>query len=229
MIPTGLVAAAGPWSYLVVFALIAGETSAFIGVIFPGETLVLLAAALAGRGVLDPVLLAGTVVGAAIAGDTIGFALGHWFEQRSGADRPRPRPRAGRGVGRARDLLRRRGGAAVFIGRFIGFVRSFVPFTAGAVGMRYRRFLPYSASAALVWGVGNVLAGYFLGSSAERLVRAAGIAGAAVAAAVAVAVFLLLRHRRGTANGRPGRHMSTPRPNPSSLEPAAPEPEAVRS
>jgi membrane protein DedA with SNARE-associated domain len=67
---------------------------------------------------------------------------------------------------------------------------------AGAIGMPYRRFLPYSAAASVVWGIGNFLAGYLLGSSAELLLRKAGTAGAAVVAAVALTVLLLLRIRR---------------------------------
>jgi membrane-associated protein len=196
VIPTGLVEAAGPWSYVVLFVLTAGETGAFIGLILPGETLILFAAALAGRGALDPFLLAAAVVGGGAAGDSIGFALGHRYEHRPGAERMRRRIRSGGRVGRARDLLLRRGGPAVFVGRFIGFVRSFLPFTAGAIGMPYRRFLPYSAAASVVWGIGNVLAGYFLGSSAERLLRTAGTAGAAAVAAVALIALLLVRIRR---------------------------------
>jgi membrane-associated protein len=196
VIPSHLVEAAGVWSYVLVFALTAGETSAFIGIVLPGETLIVLAAALAGQGLLDPVVLTAAVVAGGITGDSVGYAFGHWYEHRPGGQWLRRRISPGTRTGRARDFLVRRGGAAVFMGRFVGFVRSFLPFAAGALGMPYRRFLPYSAVASLIWGTGSVLAGYFLGSSAERLLRAVGVAGAAgLAAAVAVAAGLLLVRR----------------------------------
>ncbi|WP_326731551.1 DedA family protein [Streptomyces phaeochromogenes] len=196
MIPTEFVEAAGLWTYVLVFAITAGETSAFIGLLLPGETLILLAAALAGRGDLDPVLLTAAVIGGGITGDSLGYALGHWYEHRPSSERLRRRIRPGGGIDRAQDFLLRRGGAAVFTGRFIGFVRSFLPFAAGAVGMPFRRFFLYSSAASVLWGTANVLAGYFLGASAEKLIRTAGVAGAGAAAAVTLVVLLVVRIRR---------------------------------
>ncbi len=184
--PTAIVEAAGFWSYAVVFLLTAAETSAFFGVFMPGESLILVAGALAGRGDLDPVALAAVVVCAAILGDSAGYALGRWYERRPGGGRMRQR------TARARDFLQRRGGPAVFAGRFIGFVRSFLPFAAGGAGLPYRRFLPYSAVAAVLWGVGNVAAGYYLGPSVEQLIRTVGAVGAAVVAAVVLVVVFVL-------------------------------------
>ncbi|MER5912996.1 DedA family protein [Streptomyces sp. NPDC001982] len=196
-----LIETAGAWSYVVVFAVVAGETSAFIGLILPGETLILLAAALAERGELNPYLLTLAVIGGGIAGDSLGYALGHWFEHRPSAERLRRRiPARGR-IDRSRAFLRSRGGTAVFTGRLVGFIRSFLPFAAGAAGMPYRPFLLYSTAASVVWGTGNVLAGYFLGSSAERILRTAGLAGVAAAAAAVLAV--LWMRRRGTGLPRP--------------------------
>ncbi|KOU66891.1 hypothetical protein ADK57_18225 [Streptomyces sp. MMG1533] len=71
-----LIEAAGWWSCVVVFAVTAGETSAFIGVLLPGETVILLASALAGRGDLDPLLLSALVVAGGMTGDGLGYALG---------------------------------------------------------------------------------------------------------------------------------------------------------
>lgn len=191
---------AGPWSYVIVFALTVGETSAFTGVVLPGETLIVLAGALAGRGELDPVALAAVVVGGGVIGDSAGFALGHWYKHRRSAQRLRRRLRPGSGLSHAQDFLLRHGGVAVFTGRFIGFVRSFLPFAAGAADMRYRRFLAFSAAASLVWGVGNVLAGYFLGAAAERVLHNAGLVGAVGAGLLTATTALVvrLRHHRMT-------------------------------
>ena len=195
------VSAAGWWSYLLLFAVTAGETAVFLGLVLPGETAILLAAALAGRGDLDPVFVAVSVVIGGVTGDSLGFALGRWYERRSFARRLRTRIRPGSRTRRARDALVRHGGPAVIGGRFIGVVRTFLPFAAGAAGMRYRRFVLYSALASLVWGAGNVLLGYFAGAEAVAAVRSAGWVGA-VALSAAGAVFLVvlavrrLRHRR---------------------------------
>ncbi|MFC1401458.1 MULTISPECIES: DedA family protein [Streptacidiphilus] len=197
MNPNEIVEAAGFWSYAVVFLLTAAETSAFFGVFMPGESLILVAGALAARGDLDPVVLAAVVVVAAVIGDSTGYALGRWFERRPGAERTRRR------TARARGFLQRRGGPAVFAGRFVGFVRSFVPFAAGGSGLPYRRFLPYSAVAAVLWGVGTVAAGYYLGPSVEQLVRTVGVVGAAVFVAVLLAMVVVVPavRRRSTAGG----------------------------
>ncbi|WP_060886924.1 DedA family protein [Streptomyces caniscabiei] len=196
-----LVEAAGWWSYLVVFALTAGETSAFVGVLLPGETVVLLASAIAGRGDLDPVLLAALVVTGGMTGDSLGYALGHGYGRRPNARLTRWAGGDSR-IGRAHDFLTRHGGAAVVGGRFIGFVRTFLPFAAGASGMPYRRFFLFSTLASLIWGIGNVLLGYFAGAAAIDFLHAAGLIGAAVLAALAAALLglaWLLRRRRGGA------------------------------
>ncbi|MFF8360097.1 DedA family protein [Streptomyces chartreusis] len=202
-----LIEAAGWWSYVVVFAVTAGETSAFIGLLLPGETLILLAAAIAGRGDLDVVVLAAVVVAGSVTGDNLGYALGHWYERRPSAERMRRRVRPGSQIARAESFLLRHGAAAVFTGRFVGFARTVIPFAAGAAGMPYRRFAAYSAFASLVWGIGNVLVGYFLGSAAGELLHTVGLTGAAAVLATAV-MFLIAMHirrrrRKAAADGPP--------------------------
>ncbi|MFE0631249.1 DedA family protein [Streptomyces sp. NPDC058864] len=194
----GLIEAAGWWTYVVVFAVTAGETSAFVGLLLPGETVILLASAIAGRGDLHPVILAAAVVTGGMVGDSLGYALGRHCERHPGTWLHRIRPDSR--IGRAQHFLVRHGGAAVFTGRFVGFVRTFLPFVAGASGMPYRRFFLYSSAASLVWGVGNVLLGYFAGAAATELLHRAGLVAipvlVAVVAAVLVATRLLARRRR---------------------------------
>ncbi|MEU4098920.1 DedA family protein [Streptomyces sp. NPDC026673] len=197
----GLIEAAGWWSYVVVFAVTAGETSAFVGLLLPGETVILLASAIAGRGDLNPLILAAAVVTGGIAGDNLGYALGRHCERHPGTWLHRIRPDSR--IGRAQNFLIRHGGAAVFTGRFIGFVRTFLPFVAGVSRMPYRRFVAYSSAASLVWGVGNVVLGYFAGAAATELLHRAGLVALPVLAAAAVAALavarLLTRRRRRTA------------------------------
>ncbi|WP_432043335.1 DedA family protein [Streptomyces cadmiisoli] len=205
-----LIEAAGWWSYLIVFAVTVGETSAFVGLLVPGETVILLAAALAGRGDLDPVALAVAVVAGGILGDNAGYALGRRCRRRPRKAR-RPRPRLDPHVRRSQEFLVRHGGTAVFTGRFIGFVRAFLPFAAGASAMPYRRFLVFSSLASVVWGTGSVLLGYFAGAAATEFLHSAGLISVLAAAVAALAILAGLRtfrRRRRSAGGasvRPGR------------------------
>jgi membrane-associated protein len=166
------------------------------------------------------------VVTGAIVGDSVGYWVGRWYVHTPFAERLRRwagRRRLARGLRdrfplrsgneRAQDFLRRHGGSAVFTGRFVGFVRSFLPFAAGAAGMPYRRFLPYTMAAALIWGTGSVAIGYSLGASAGPLMNNAVTAALVGVAAVAALVFLAHRfHRRldhGAAAGPAGQSVAS--------------------
>lgn len=199
-----LIQAAGWWSYLLVFAMTAGETGVFVGVFVPSEAIVLGAAAIAGRGDLAPVLLAVVVVVGAVVGDNLGYVLGRRWRG-GGKGRLVTRLRLGRKIERADAFLANRGAAAVVTGRFVGVVRTFMPFLAGASGMPHRRFLLSSVCAALLWGTGNVLLGCLVGA----MLPSAGLVVGAAVGAGAVLVFAVARIRRGRRprmgfTGRPG-------------------------
>ncbi|MFE2579675.1 DedA family protein [Streptomyces sp. NPDC059378] len=200
----GFIEAAGWWSYAAVFAATAGETSAFVGLLVPGESVVLVASAVAGRGDLNVLIVAAAVVTGAVTGDNLGYALGRRCARRPGGRRSH---RAGRSHthGRAQALLTHHGGAALFTGRFIGFVRAFLPYAAGVSGMQYRRFFVYSTAASLVWGIGNVLLGYFAGAAAADFLHTVGPIGVAVLATLTVATCAVRKFR-----GRRGRRPVTP-------------------
>jgi membrane protein DedA with SNARE-associated domain/membrane-associated phospholipid phosphatase len=171
----------GHWGYLVIFLGAMLESAAFLGVLVPGESLVLVAGFIAAQGLLDIGDLILVVAIGAILGDSIGYELGRLLG----------RPwllRYGRRVGvkparldHVDAFFARHGGKAVFLGRFVGFARALVPFIAGSSRMRYRLFLPYNALGAVLWSVAVVLLGYFLGASwqlAERWMgRASAILG----------------------------------------------------
>ncbi|WP_399946473.1 DedA family protein [Streptomyces sp. BBFR25] len=189
-----VIEAAGWWTYAVVFLLTAAETSAFVGLLVPGESAVLLAAAVAGHGELNAPLLAAAVVTGAVTGDNLGFALGRRCRRRPGS-RWAPRIPGRHGDGRARAFLAHHSGAALFTGKFIGFARTFLPYAAGSSGMPYRRFFLYSTAASLVWGTGTVLVGYFTGSAAVELLHRVGLIGVLVLVAATAAIFGVARIR----------------------------------
>ncbi|MFC8516188.1 DedA family protein [Streptomyces sp. NPDC057257] len=181
----------GPVVYVVVAALVFAEDAFFFGFVLPGETAVIVGGVLARQGVVDPVWLSVAVVLAAIAGDGVGYEIGRRLEPRLIGDRRRARR-----VEKARDLVRRRGPAAVFVGRFIAFLRSFVPAMAGASEMPYRRFLLYNALGGLLWGVGNVVLGYVAGAAYERAESLVGRTLALVAALLVIVALVVWRIRR---------------------------------
>lgn len=213
---SGLLASAGPFAYLGLFGIAAGESSALLGLALPGEAFVLVAGALAARGSLNLFWLLPSVIAGAILGDSIGYALGRHFGGCRDHGWLGKVWSCGR-MARVRLFFDRRGGATVFLARFIGFLRPLAPFAAGAVRMPYRPFLAYNVAGAVVWGTGTVLAGYFLGTPVEHLLRSAGV-WLAIAAG-AVGLFAVIHRRRreraavlrdGEAQAGHGSHRARP-------------------
>ncbi|HWP33379.1 MAG TPA: DedA family protein, partial [Solirubrobacterales bacterium] len=164
----------GAWTYLLVGAFAFAETGAFVGLVVPGETVMLLGGAVAGQGAIDVYLLIAIAWFAAWAGDTTSFFVG----RRLGRDFViRHGPRFG--VGRERfekveEYFSRHGGKTIFIGRFIGLVRALAPFIAGSSGMRYRAFVPYSILGTGIWAPAHILIGYFFSRSIDTAAKYAG-------------------------------------------------------
>ena len=157
----------------IVFLLTALEASAFVGFVFPGEIAVLLGGVLASRGrVVLPEVLVAAIAGA-IIGDSIGYAVGRRWGHRilKGAGRHVPliRHRIDEHLESAQALVRRRGGAAVFIGRFTAALRVMVPGLAGMAGMPYASFAFYNVLGGIVWATCFVFLGYFAGEAWERV------------------------------------------------------------
>jgi membrane protein DedA with SNARE-associated domain len=154
-----------PLAILVVFLLTAGETAFLLGLILPGELTAIVGGAIAsGSRVPLAGILAAGILGPA-TGDSIGYLLGRKYGRRYFTGKRR------KNWARARHWLRQRGARAVFFGRFTPFLRSIVPPAAGVSRMEYRRFLPWSVAAAILWGTGSALAGYAIGRNSERLSR----------------------------------------------------------
>ncbi len=190
----GLLGLASPWGYLVV-ALLAGlEAAAFVGLVIPGETAMLLGGVLAFTGRASVVVMMVCAAVGAVVGDALGYELGRRFGG------PLRRSRFGRRVGeqrweQAEEYVRRRGGQAVFLGRFVGVLRAMVPFVAGASRMPYRTFLPYNALGAVIWAPGFVYLGFLAGHSYQRVERAAGRAGGLLAAGLVLLAAVTLTAR----------------------------------
>jgi membrane protein DedA with SNARE-associated domain len=185
--------------YAVVGALVLAETALFVGFVVPGETAAIIGGVVASRGNASLSAMCVLVVIMAIIGDTIGYAIGaRWGDQVLHTRIFRKRTGE---LEHAEAVLRRRGGPAVFLGRFIAFLRAVMPFLAGSSHLRYRRFFAYNATGGLIWGVGSVLLGYLAGSSYEAVERVAGPITAAVVAVIVIAAVVVwqVHRRRGEA------------------------------
>lgn len=143
------------------------ETSIFLGLVMPGDTVVLVAS----TGVTDwPdffFLLIAVLIGSLI-GESIGFAVGRFFGPRLRVSK------LGKRIGeknwRAADqLVARRGGIAVFISRFLPVLHSTVPAVAGMTKMSYRVFISWTFVACAIWASLYVGVGYLARSSYEQL------------------------------------------------------------
>jgi membrane protein DedA with SNARE-associated domain/membrane-associated phospholipid phosphatase len=197
----------GSWTYLLVGALAFFETGAFIGLVAPGETAMLLGGLVAGQGQIDVVTLIGIVWACAVAGDLTSFALGRRlgrrFLVRHGAKVQITEER----LHTVEGFFDRHGGKAILIGRFVGLVRAIAPFLAGSSGMPLRRFVPYDVIGAGLWGTTFVLLGYIFWQSFSTLVDYAKKGAFALGAVivVVVAIVWLVRWVRLPDNRRRGR------------------------
>jgi undecaprenyl-diphosphatase len=187
--------------YLAVFGFPFLEASVFLGFVFPGETALVLGGFLANQGRLSVgVVIALAIVGA-ITGDAVGYAVGRRFGPGLQSSR------FGRVVGEKRwrsseAFLLRRGGPAVFVGRFTAVLRALVPSAAGMAKLPYRTFALWNALGGSAWATGFVLVGYLAGESYKKVASYLGQGALALTAAIIVLAVVVhfVRKRRASAN-----------------------------
>lgn len=161
------------------------ETSVLVGLVVPGESVVLIASTgIDGWGQWAG-MIAAVVVGA-LCGESIGYAIGRWLGPRAHESRLARRIGLGR-LARADAILRRRGGPAIFASRFLPVLHSVVPLAAGMAGMGYRRFLAWCAPAAGLWALLYVSAASAATIGYRELARELHWAGLALVGALALA------------------------------------------
>jgi membrane protein DedA with SNARE-associated domain/membrane-associated phospholipid phosphatase len=180
----------GHWGYLVIFIGAMLESAAFLGLVVPGESLVIVAGFFAAQGLLDIVDLILIVAIGAIIGDAIGYQMGlrlgrstlEHYGNRFGLRKER--------IDKAEAFFNRHGGKAVFLGRFVGFARALVPFLAGSLRMPYPKFFAYNVLGAALWSPAMVLLGYAFGESWKTAERWIGRASAVIGGVLLFIAFL---------------------------------------
>lgn len=143
------------------------ETSLFVGLVMPGDTVVLVAST-GVQDLPDFFFLLGFVLAGSLVGESIGFGVGRLFGARIRASK------LGQKIGEnnwkmADTFIETRGGIAVAISRFLPVLHSLVPVVAGASVMKYRLFIRWTLAACAVWASAYVGVGYLAHSSYDQL------------------------------------------------------------
>jgi membrane-associated protein len=176
------------------------EASTMLGMIFPGEVVILVAGAAAEAGTLSLWAVIPVSVAGAVVGDAVGFGVGRRYGERMLARLPDwlVWPEAVRATN---ELLCRRGPIIVLIGRLTALLRALVPGLAGMSGLSWRRFLPYNLLGGLIWASAAALLGYLAGAGLAVVQKRLGmvsdiVLGVLVAVALVMYVRSHLRRRQ---------------------------------
>jgi undecaprenyl-diphosphatase len=158
-----------PWlALLIVFAMPALEASVFLGFIFPGEIACLLGGVLAFESKLQLWLVIVVAIAGAVIGDSVGYFVGARFGDVL-LEKVPERFVKPEHIERTKELIRRFGGRAVFIGRFTAALRALVPGFAGVSRMHYRSFLAWNLAGGSLWASAVVVAGYLAGNAWRKV------------------------------------------------------------
>ena len=153
----------GPWIYGILFLILFCETGLVVTPFLPGDSLLFVAGAIAGAGSMNVHLLVMLLLAAAVLGDSLNYAVGHyigpkvfrfddsWFFKKAYVER-------------THRFFERHGGKTIVLARFVPIIRTYAPFVAGIGAMDYRRFLLFNVAGAVLWVASLTYAGYFFGN-----------------------------------------------------------------
>ena len=132
----------GALTYLILFLIVFAETGLVVTPILPGDSLLFAAGTFAALGSLDPFVLTGLLIVAAVVGDRVNYWIGHWVGPRAFSGKVRWLREDY--LKRTEAFYERHGGKTIILARFVPIVRTFAPFVAGVGRMNYGRFLAYN-------------------------------------------------------------------------------------
>jgi membrane-associated protein len=157
-----LIADFGPWTYVLMFLVITGETGLVIAPLLPGDSLLFAAGTFAARGDLNVWVLFASLSVAAVLGDALNYTIGRYlgpkfFRKEGGETRFFKKEN----LDRTHEFFEKYGGVTIIIARFLPIVRTFAPFVAGMGRMGYPRFFSYNVVGGVAWVALFTWAGYF--------------------------------------------------------------------
>ncbi len=180
-----------------VAVLLCIESFAVIGVFIPGLTLMFILGALVALGQLDPWFTWALASASCILGDGLNYWLGRrWRHDLRSMWPLRNYPET---LQQGERFLQRYGGLSLFLGRYLGPLRSFMPVLAGSFGLRPRLAVPVIVSAALSWVALSMLPGLLLGASLELAAAYTGRLALLLVLVTASALLLIWLVRNGYA------------------------------
>lgn len=153
----------GSWIYAILFMVIFCETGLVVMPFLPGDSLLFIAGAVAAGGGMDPVLLGGLLMLAAILGDSTNYIVGRTLGERLFSN-PNSKVFRRDYLLRTHAFYARHGGKTVTLARFLPIIRTFAPFVAGVGRMHYPRFLAFSVLGSILWVGSLVTLGVFFGN-----------------------------------------------------------------
>ena len=168
--PATIIGTAGPWALLVVCFIVFAETGLLIGLLLPGDTLLVISGLLSHTSAALPhgvfginVWVVALLIGlSAFIGGEVGYFIGHKggpaiFERKESGLFSR------KNVERTNAFFERFGGITVILARFVPIVRTFAPVAAGVGHMPWKRYSLYNFIGAVLWGFGLTMFGYVIG------------------------------------------------------------------
>jgi membrane-associated protein len=190
----------GGWTYLILFLIIFCETGLVVTPILPGDSLLFAVGAFAATGALDLAWVLVLLTIAAIAGDAVNYAIGHFVG-----------PRVFRKEGvrflnreyldRTHQFYEKYGPVTIVIARFVPIIRTFAPFVAGIGRMTYARFAVYNVTGGIAWIAVFVLGGYAFGNIPVVKQNFTLVILAIIMLSVMPGVIEFLRQRRRSSSG----------------------------
>ncbi|MDB6050564.1 MAG: DedA family protein [Pseudomonas sp.] len=153
----------GTWIYAILFLVIFCETGLVVMPFLPGDSLLFIAGAVAAGGGMDPVMLAGLLMLAAILGDSTNYIVGRTLGEKLFSN-PDSKIFRRDYLNQTHDFYERHGGKTVTLARFLPIIRTFAPFVAGVGKMSYPRFFFFSVLGTVAWVCGLIALGYFFGN-----------------------------------------------------------------
>ena len=188
----------GIWTYLILFLIVFCETGLVVTPILPGDSLLFAVGTFAAVGALDLILVLLLLGAAAVAGDTVNYAIGY-----------RVGPRVFRKEGvrflnrdyleRTHQFYERHGSKTIVIARFVPIIRTFAPFVAGIGRMTYARFVLYNIAGGILWISSLVLGGYAFGNVPVVRRNFSLVIFAIIVVSIMPGVIEVLRQRRRSA------------------------------
>lgn len=153
----------GTWVYALLFMIIFVETGVVVMPFLPGDSLLFVVGAMCGVGLLSFPLACAVLLVAAVLGDQTNYSIGRYFGPKvfQWEDSRFFNKRA---FDKAHAFYETYGGITIVLARFMPFLRTFVPFVGGVAAMSRAKFTAYNVLGAVIWVLGVVTAGYFLGS-----------------------------------------------------------------